>query len=74
VRREEIEKLVQQRPFQAFEVRLVGGRRFWFTSPEQLLLTRSSIVTVDGEGDALHINLILVSTLHVKNGKRRNGP
>ena len=70
MRREELDKIARQRPFQAFEVRLVDGRVFRFKSPEEFLVSRSAIVTLDEEGDTLLINLGLIATIQIRNGRR----
>jgi len=74
MRREELDKIARQRPFQAFEVRLVDGRTFKFNSPEEFLVSRSAIVTLDREGDTLLINLGLIATIQIRNGKRAHKP
>lgn len=70
MRREELDKLARQRPFQPFEVRLVDGRTFRFKSSEEFLVSRSAIVTLDKEGDTLLINLGLIATIQIRNGRR----
>ena len=70
MRREELDKIARQRPFQPFEVRLVDGRTFRFNSSEEFLVSRSAIVTLDKEGDTLLINLGLIATIQIRNGKR----
>lgn len=68
VRKEEIDKIAGQRPFQSFEVRLVDGRIFRFDSPERFIVSRSAIHTLDEKGDGLLISLALISTVHLSNG------
>lgn len=73
MRKEELDKVARQRPFQPFEVRLVDGRVFRFSSPEQFIVSRSAIHTLDEAGDGLLINLALIATLRVRsrNGSKR---
>jgi hypothetical protein len=70
--REDLERLAAARPFQPFEVRLVDGRVFRFRSPEQFLVGRSTLVTLDEEGCPVHINIGLIATIRVRNGSRRS--
>jgi len=70
VRKEEFDQFALQRPFKPFVVRQVDGRKFTFTSPEQFLVSRSTIFTLDRKGDGLLISLGLVATVHMK---ERNG-
>ncbi|MBI2901656.1 MAG: hypothetical protein HYY17_15845 [Planctomycetes bacterium] len=69
MRKEEFDKIARQQPFQPFEVRLVDGRIFRFKSSEQFIVTRSAIITVDEEADGLLINLGLIATIRVGNGR-----
>jgi len=69
VRKEEFDPIARQRPFQPFEVRLVDGRKFRFRSPEQFIVSRSAIHTLDGQGNGLLINLALISTVRVLDSK-----
>ncbi len=52
--KEDLQRLAAARPFQPFEVRLVDGRVFRFHSPEQFLLGRNTIVTLD-EGHSIDV-------------------
>ena len=74
MRREEVDKIARQKPFQAFEVRLVDRCVFRFKSPEEFLVSRSAIVTLDEEGDTLLINLGLIATIQIRNGRRTHKP
>ncbi len=68
MRKDDLERTVRQRPFQPFEVQLVDGRRFQFNSPEEFIVSRSAIHTLDKSGDVLLINLTLISTVVVHDG------
>ena len=56
---------------EAGEVLLMDGRVFRFHSPEQFLLGRSTLVTLDEEGCPVHVNIGLIATIRVRNGSRR---
>ncbi len=71
VRKEEFEKFTRTQPFKPFEVRLVDGRRYRITAPEQFIVGRTTIVMVDHDGDYVLINLNLVATVHHRNGNGR---
>jgi len=68
VRKEEFEKIARQKPFKRFEVRLVDGRKFLFTSPEQFIVGRTTIAALDEDGEYVLINLGRVATVHERNG------
>ncbi len=70
MRKEDIDRVARQRPFQPFEIRLVDGRTFRFKSPEEFIVSRSVLITLDENADMLLINLGLIATLHQRNGKR----
>jgi len=65
MRRDEVEKIVQERPFRPFEIRLVDGERWNFSSPEQYVLTKGTIKAQDRKGwtHYLDLNLILKITI-----------
>ncbi len=67
MRRDEVEAVAKRRPFTPFEARLVDGRTFRFTSPEQFVLTRSAIYTADSKGRGLIIDYLMITTLHELN-------
>lgn len=70
MRKQDIDALALRRPFDPFEIRLVDGQRFRFTSPEQLLVGRTTVVTMDREGTPVIINLQMIATLRRLNGHR----
>ena len=71
MRKEELDTIARQRPFRPFEVRLIDGRKFRFYSPEQFIVSRSAIYTLDKNGDGLLISLDLIATIRMGNGARR---
>ncbi len=73
MRKEEIDNILKQRPFHPFEIRLVDGRTYRFVSPDQLLVNRSAIYTLDENQDGLFINLGLIATIHVHDGADLTG-
>lgn len=72
MRKEELDHVARRRPFEPIEMRLVDGRIFRFDSPEQFIVSRSAIYTLDDEGDGLLISLGLIATVKMrhKNGRR----
>lgn len=70
MRKEELDTIARKRPFQPFEVRLVDGRKYRFRSPEQFIVSRSAIHTLDENGDGLLISLDLIATIRMVNGAR----
>lgn len=75
--KEEFDQFAVRQPFRPSVVRLVDGRRFTFRSPEQHLVSRRAIYTLDKKGDGLIISLDLIPTVHVNerngNGRTRRG-
>ena len=69
--KEEIDKLIRAKPFVPFEVRMVDGKKYRFRSPEQLIVSRSAILTLDKNNDVEIISLVMISSINVRNG--RNG-
>jgi len=74
MRKEELDQVARQRPFEPIEVRLVDGLVFRFDSPEQFIVSRSAIHTLDAQGDGLLINLGLIATVKLRhrNGRRKH--
>lgn len=75
MRKEEVDRWARARPFLPFEVRLVDGQRFRFTSMEQLLVSRSAIMTLDEDGVGMFISLDMIATVRAlkRNGRSGNG-
>jgi hypothetical protein len=71
MRKEDVEKLLRERPFKPFEVRMIDGHRFRFHSPEQILVSNGAIWTLDGKGDVMVISLGLIAALRQGNGHGR---
>jgi len=74
MRKEELDQVVRKRPFDPIEVRLVDGRVFRFDSPEQFIVSRSAIHTLDEEEDGLLTSPGLIATIKLRhrNGRRRH--
>ena len=54
---------VSRRPFQPFEVRMVDGQRFRFTSVEQFIVGRDDIAALTKTGVIIHFSIGLISTI-----------
>lgn len=59
------------RPFRPVEIRLVDGRRFRFTSPQQVVIGNSAVLTLDRKGDTEIISRILIVSARTGNGHGR---
>lgn len=75
MRKADIDSWARRRPFLPFEVQLVDGQRFRFQSPEQLIVDRTAIFTLDEKGDGMFISLDMIATVRAlkRNGRSRNG-
>jgi predicted component of type VI protein secretion system len=71
MRREEIERVARRKPFQPFVVELIGGKRYRFKSPEQFIVTRSAIHTLDRNFDPVLVSLSMIATVKVENARTR---
>jgi hypothetical protein len=73
VRKDEIDRYILKRPFEPIEIRLVDGQKFRFRSPEQFLVGRSMLVTMDKKALPLFISMDLIATIrHLsRNGNKR---
>lgn len=65
MRKEDVEAIARRKPFQPFEVRLVDGERWTFKSPEELIVSRGAIYTLDRRGDGHFISLGLISKIRL---------
>lgn len=63
--KEEVDHIARKKPFEPFEVRLVDGERWTFRSPEQFIVSRSAIHTLDKNGDGYLISLPLISRIRI---------
>ena len=71
MRREEIERVGRRRPFQPFVVELIDGKRYRFRSPEQFIVSRSAIHTLDRHFDPILISLSRIATVRVEKARSR---
>ena len=66
-----VDAYVSRRPFQAFEVRMVDGQRFRFTSIEQFIVGRDDIAALTKTGVIIHFSLGLIATIRPIVPRRR---
>ena len=66
-----VDAYVSRRPFQPFEVRMVDGQRFRFTSIEQFIVGRDDIAALTRTGVILHFSLGLIATIRPIVSRRR---
>jgi hypothetical protein len=59
--RKSVDAYTSRRPFQPFEVRMVDGQRFRFTSIEQFIVGRDDIAALTKWGVIVHFCLGLVT-------------
>ncbi len=69
MRKEDLEQFSRRRPFEPFLIRLVDGQIFQFNHPEELIIGRTAISTLDDEENFVLINLSLISTAKPVNGQ-----
>ncbi len=62
---------VSRRPFRPFEVRMVDGQRFRFTSIEQFIVGRDDIAALTRKGDIVHFSIGLITTIRPLAARRR---
>ncbi len=72
---ERLTALHEARPFKPFTIHLADGRAIRVPHPEFLARTRSgrTVVVVEPNDAAHHIDLLLVTELQTGNGSRRRG-
>lgn len=58
----DVDKFALKRPFEPFEIRLVNGKRYRFKAIEELIVGRTTVVTLD-RGDIQHISIGLIATI-----------
>lgn len=58
-----VDAVVSRRPFQPFEIRMVDGQRFRFTSVEQFIVGRDDIAALTRSGVIVHFSIGLIATL-----------
>ena len=79
MRKEDIDRFAQVRPFKPFEIRLNDGQRFRFRRIEQFIVGRTTLVTANRSGDIKFINMSLISTIgpltrgHKRRPRRSSG-
>ncbi len=59
----DVDQFAGRRPFEPFEIRLVDGQRFRFTTLEQFVVGRTAMATVTKSGDIFLISIALISTI-----------
>ena len=72
---EQLRKMHQAKPFEAFDIHLADGRCLRVSHPELLAVfpPGRTIMVVQGEGDFQIVDLLLVTSLEVHgNGARRS--
>jgi hypothetical protein len=73
---QQVRKLHQAKPFQAFRIHLADGRSFEVSHPELLAILPPGRTIVVGTGqpeDYEVVDLLLVTSLEVSNGRPRSG-
>lgn len=75
MRKEDVDQFAAKRPFEPFEIQLVGGRRVQFKYIEQFIVGRSTLVTTDRRGEIELISIGLIESIGPlsSRGKRRSG-
>ncbi len=63
--KEEVDEIARKKPFRPFEVRLVDGERWVFRSPEQFIVSRTAIHTLDRKGNGHLLSLPLISKIRI---------
>ena len=66
-----VDAYVSRRPFQPFEVRMVDGQKFRFTSVEQFIVGRDDIAALTRSGVIVHFSLGLITTIRPIPPRRR---
>ena len=66
-----VDNIVSRRPFQPFEIRMVDGQRFRFTSVEQFIVGRDDIAALTKKGDIVHFSIGLIATIRPIVPRRR---
>ena len=75
MRKDDVDKFAAKRPFEPFEIHLVGGRRYQFKAVEQFIVGRTTLVTTDRRGEIQMISIGLIESIGLlsSRGKRRPG-
>ena len=60
--KQDVDKYAAKRPFEPFEIQLVNGKRYRFRSVEELMVGRTTVVTMD-RGDVRLISIGLIVTI-----------
>ena len=72
MKKEDLDPFVTKQPFQPFEIRLVDGQRFRFTSLEEFVVGRTAMaVLIKKDGTIAHINMGLISTARPIHPRRK---
>ena len=60
--KQDVDKFAMKRPFEPFEIRLVNGKRYRFRSVEEVMVGRTTLVTME-RGDVQLISIGMISTI-----------
>ena len=66
-----VDAYVSHKPFQPFEIRMVDGQRFRFTSVAQFIVGRDDIAALTKTGMIVHFSLGLIVTIRPIVARRR---
>lgn len=66
-----VDAYVSRRPFQPFEIRMVDGQRFRFSSVEQFIVGRDDIAALTKSGVIVHFSIGLIATIRPVFPRRR---
>jgi hypothetical protein len=66
-----VDAIAARRPFQPFEIRMVDGQRFRFTSIEQFIVGRDDIAALTKGDRIVHFAIGLISTIRPLAQRRR---
>ena len=72
--KDDVDKFAAKRPFEPFEIQLVGGRRYQFKAIEQFIVGRTTMVTTDRRGDIQHISIGLIETIGPLSSRAKRRP
>jgi hypothetical protein len=73
---DQIRKAWRAQPFKPFTLRTGGGREYEVRHPEMMLIIppgRTLVIACD-DGTAELVDLLLVESLHLNNGRKRRSP
>jgi hypothetical protein len=73
MRKQDVDEFARKRPFEPFELKLVDGQRHRFQHPEEFLVARDHIITLDRRARTVFIRIGLITTIGpvTRGGMRR---